>query len=129
MVGFFWCAAKLHLPEGSHGAFLLATIARDTRVAYISLVARSSAARQLYILKHLVYSAARQLTNCELASGSLAYCGSAFRQLGSLAARQLRSSSADLQLGSSAARQLRKLDGFITWQLGSVILYFGSWVA
>ena len=116
-------------PRAVMGRFLLATVARDTRVTYISLVARSSAARQLCILKYLVYSAARKLTNCELASDSLAYCGSAFRQLGISAARQLRSSSADLQHGSLAARQLWKLDGFLTWQLGFVTLYFGSLVA
>jgi hypothetical protein len=28
-----------------------------------------------------------------------------------------------------AARQLWKLDGFLTWQLGFVTLYFGSLVA
>ena len=47
MVGLFGCAAKLHPSEGSHEAFILATIARDTRVIYISLGACSSAARQL----------------------------------------------------------------------------------
>jgi hypothetical protein len=70
----------------------------------------------------------RQLGNLQidnLHAGSLAYRSSVVWQL---VARQL-GSSADGQLGSSAARQLCKSDNFMTWQLGLVILYIGSWVA
>jgi hypothetical protein len=101
---------KLHPSEGSHGAFIIATIARDTRVTYISLAARNSAARQLCKLQIFgIFGspAAYKLFTCQRQLGILQLGFSAAWQLGSFAARQI---------DSSAARQLGrflKFDGFI----------------
>ena len=69
----------------------------------MSLAARIGAARQLCKLKYLVYSAARQLTYCQLARRQLGIL-----QLGNLAAWQLGNLAA-WQLGSLAAWQLGNL--------------------
>jgi hypothetical protein len=93
-------------------------------VTYISLAARSSAARQL--CSNIWYI--RQLGSLQIVNLPSTAWHIAARHFGSLAFRQLGSST-DRQLGSSGARQHCKLDSLITWQLGFVILYFGSWVA
>ncbi len=57
------CAAKLHPSEGSHGAFILATIARDTK-GDLHQLGSAQLGSSVALFKYLVYSAARQLTNC-----------------------------------------------------------------
>ncbi len=100
---FVGCAAKLHPSEGIHGAFILATITKDTKGDLHQLGSAqlgSSAALYLQIFGIFGSSAAYKIVNLPAAAWHIAA-----RLFGSLAFRQLSSLAAHRQIYSSAARQ------------------------
>jgi hypothetical protein len=103
---FVGCAAKLHPSEGVHGAFILATITKDTKGGLHQLGSAqlgSSAALYSQMFGIFGSSAAYKIVNLLAAAWHIAARLSAARHFGSSTAWQLIGRSTARQLGSPAA--------------------------